>query len=96
MICEIYNLYQKILRSRKATMFCAGNQAYDRALSQIWKSPLKIYVQDRHVYGCIVVIADSEFAARTMMSDDYNYDKDREIEEFEIREGFHYANLGDS
>jgi hypothetical protein len=58
-------------------------------------SELKIYAQDRGIYGCIVVIAKSEEQARTKMRDALNYSEKQELEEYEINEDFAFWNYGD-
>lgn len=57
---------------------------------------MKMYVQDHGVYGVIIVAAlNLEEAQKKMSSGDYyNYDKNTEIQEFDL-EGFEYCNLGD-
>lgn len=57
---------------------------------------MKLYIQDRGVYGCIIVVANSVEQAKEYMSGEYNYNVNETIEEVEIKEGFVYCNLGDS
>lgn len=56
---------------------------------------MKMYVQDHGVYGVIVVAANSKEEAATKMVNYHNYDKNTEIEEYEM-ENFEYCNMGDS
>lgn len=57
---------------------------------------MKVYVQDHGVYGVIIVIAVNKEQASEKMANGgyYNYDKNTEIEEFELQD-FEYCNLGD-
>jgi len=57
---------------------------------------LKLYVMDMDWRGCIVVIAKNENDAREIMKGKLNYHESEEIEEFEIKEGFSFNNMGDS
>jgi len=62
---------------------------------------LKIYTLDSTWAGLIVVVATSREAARECMKRNraYNYSRDvidKEIEEYEIVDGFFYENRGDS
>lgn len=57
---------------------------------------LKLYVQDNGVYGMIAVVSTSELQARELMKQNYNYDENRIIEEYEIEDGLCIVNLGDS
>ena len=56
---------------------------------------LRIYVQDRGVYGMIVVVAKSEREARLMMCCEFNYLESEAVESYEIEDGFIYCCLGD-
>lgn len=56
---------------------------------------LKIYIQDAGYEGSIIVIAKSEEDARKLMQNEYNYDKNDEVQEHEIKEGFLFSNYGD-
>jgi len=57
---------------------------------------MKIYVQDLGWRGVIIVTAMNKEQASEKMANGgyYNYDKDVEIEEFELQD-FEYCNLGD-
>ncbi len=57
---------------------------------------MKVYVQDHGVYGVIIVTAVNMEQASEKMANGgyYNYDKNVEIEEFELQD-FEYCNLGD-
>ena len=57
---------------------------------------MKIYIQDLGVYGCIVVIADSQSMALSLMSEYANFNVTVPIQEYNASIGFSYANLGDS
>lgn len=58
---------------------------------------MKIYVQECGWKGSILVVARDEPAAREIMENEArNYDPKRELEVFEITEGFVHINLGDS
>lgn len=57
---------------------------------------MKVYVQDHGWRGVIIVTAFNMEQASEKMANGgyYNYDKDVEIEEFELQD-FEYCNLGD-
>lgn len=58
---------------------------------------MKIYVQECGWEGSILVVARDEPTAREIMENEArNYDPKRELEAFEITEGFVHINLGDS
>jgi hypothetical protein len=58
---------------------------------------LKLYVQDRGVYGMSVVTATCLTDAEMMMRDcDRFYDPNEEVTEHAIEHGFHFSNGGDS
>lgn len=56
---------------------------------------MHIYVQDHGWAGCIVVIADSEEEARTMMVGEPNYEAKHGLQVLDICKGLVIANLGD-
>lgn len=56
---------------------------------------LKIYVMDVGWRGSIVVVAESEAVARTVMSSCYNYDPAAKVAEHEIKDGFLWCDFGD-
>lgn len=57
---------------------------------------LFVWVQDHSWRGCVVVIAETEEAAREMMEHCYNYVVDESLESFPIKAGFVFECLGDT
>ncbi len=57
----------------------------------------KIYIQDNGRRGMIVVVAQSIEQARELMNayPNYAYYEPETIQEYEIKEGFSFANVGD-
>lgn len=56
---------------------------------------LYIFIQDHGVYGMIVTIAKSEEEARLLMEGEPNYNPNKQLQQYDIRDGFIYANYGD-
>lgn len=56
---------------------------------------LYIFIQDHGVYGMIVVVAKSKEEARLLMEGEPNYRSCKVIVQFDIEDGFSYANTGD-
>lgn len=57
---------------------------------------LKIWIQDNGWRGCIIVIAETELQAKELMKKELNYMEGNPIQDYEIKNGFAFANLGDS
>lgn len=58
---------------------------------------MKIYMQDNHWEGCIVVVANSKEEAYEMMKKEYNFDsnsKPEDLDEYEICHGLVLACWG--
>lgn len=57
---------------------------------------MKIWVLDRGVYGCIVIVAESEEEARSFLVGSYHYNEKDEIQSYPIEIGFIHENMGDA
>lgn len=57
---------------------------------------MRIWILERGVYGCIVVVAESEEEARSFVRGSRGYDEKDEIQSYPIEVGFIHENMGDA
>ena len=57
---------------------------------------LKVFCMDLGWAGNIIVVEETEDAARLLMQKEYNYSQDGRIQSFPIQKGLVISNMGDS